>query len=135
MSLFSRLLSGGRGLTLRQNLGAYRKPDGDVSPLYVFFDVENPGPESATVTAVRVSPKGEPIPLASEDLEGDLPARLAPGESVRFRVRAKALARAAQEAGHTGRPKLTFVATDAQDAEHRHGFRLRVDEYLELKDE
>lgn len=134
LSFLSRVFGSSR-LRLSQNLGAYPLPTGDISPLYVFFGVENAGGEEVEVTAVRVSPKGEDVPLAGDEVKGEVPVRLAAGESVRFEVRAKTLASAAREAGRSGSPKLSFVATDGAGREHRRDFTFRVDDYLALKDE
>lgn len=134
MSFLSRIF-GSSPMKLAQNLGAYPLPNGDVSPLYVFFEVENVGAEEIKISSVRVSPKGKDAPLAEGEIKGDVPVRLAPKESVRFEVRAKTLAGAAKNAGHAGTPKLEFVAADGEGREHRHPFTLRVDEYLSLKGE
>ncbi|MBA2690984.1 MAG: hypothetical protein H0U65_00630 [Rubrobacter sp.] len=130
-------LFGGRKRRLRlvQSLGAFRAPDGGVSPLHVFFTVENASGEVVEIASVRVSPKGEDAPLAEGEIKGEVPARLAAKESVRFEVRAKTLAGAAKNAGHSGTPKLSFVVMDGEGGEHRKDFKLRVDEYLALKDE
>ncbi|CAN5621346.1 MAG: hypothetical protein M3494_16165 [Actinomycetota bacterium] len=134
MSFFSRIF-GSSPMKLSQTLGAYPLPNGDVSPLHVFFTVENASGEEVEIASVRVSPKGEDAPLAEGEIKGEVPARLAAKESARFEVRAKTLASAAKNAGHSGTPRLSFVATDGEGVEHRHAFTLRVDEYLALKDE
>jgi hypothetical protein len=134
VSFLSRIF-GSSPVRLSQSLGAYPLPNGDISPLYVLFGVENTGGEGIEITSVRVSPKGEDISLAGDEIEGEVPVRLAAGESARFEVRAKTLAGAARNAGHEGTPKLSFVATDGEGREHRRDFSFRVDEYLALKDE
>lgn len=110
-----RTFFGRRGLRLSQSLGAFRIPGG-VSPLYALFGVENASGREVEVSSVRITPKGEDVPLAAEEIEGVVPVRLPAKESVRFEVRAKTLA-------------------DGEGVEHRRDFALRVDEYLALKDE
>lgn len=134
MSFLSRMF-GPSPVELSQNLGAYPLPSGDVSPLFVFFGIENTGREAVEIVSIRVSPRGENVSLAAEGIEGGVPARVPAGESVRFEVRARVLAGAARDAGHTRASRLEFVATDGEGNEHRHWFTLRVDEYLALKDE
>lgn len=88
-ALFRRTFrsEGGPRLELGQSLGAFARTDGDISPLFVFFEVANVGGEAATVAAVRVSPKGDPYTILADaregSLEGDihLPGELAPGEA------------------------------------------------------
>lgn len=126
-------LFGSSSLKLSQKLGAYPLPDGDISPLYVFFGVKNTGGDEVEVSAVRVVPKGGGEPLAVE-IKGEIPTRLAAGESVRYEVRARKLAEASRDAGHTGTPRLLFIVTDGGGRDHRHDFRPRVDEYISLKD-
>lgn len=134
MSFFSKVF-GLSPLKLSQSLGAYPLSSGDISPLYVFLGVENSGLKGVEITSVRVVPKGEDLALSEGDIEGEVPVRLAAGESVRFEVLAKTLAGASREAGHPGTPKLSFIVTDGEGNEHRHDFRFRVDEYLALKDD
>lgn len=132
---------GGPRLELGQSLGAFARTDGDISPLFVFFEVANVGDEIASVAAVRVSPKGAPDTVLANTreggLEGDihLPHPLAPGETARFRVLAKALAGTARDAGYGGRPRLEVIVEEADGTVHRKSFGFRVDEYLQLKDE
>ncbi|WP_162924609.1 hypothetical protein [Rubrobacter indicoceani] len=133
MSLLSKIF-GSSPLKLTRNLGAYLLSSGDISPLYVFFDAENTGREAVEVTSVGVRTKGSEEPLRFE-IEGEIPARIPAGGNTRYRVRAKELARVARGAGCSGNTKLTFVAVDGAGNKHRHSFRLRVDEYLSLKDE
>lgn len=133
MSFLSKIF-GSSSLELSQNLGAYPLPNGDISPLYVFLNVENASGEGVEILSIRVSPKGSDEPL-SVGVKGEVPARLPAGESVRYEVRAKTLASASREAGHTGTPKLVFAVTDGNGNEHSHDFKLRVDEYVALKDE
>lgn len=134
MSFLSKIF-GSSPVKLSQNLGAYPLPNGDVSPLHVFFGVENASGGEVEIVSVRVSSKGEDAPLAEGEIKGGVPARLAAKERVRFEIRAKSLASAAKNAGHAGTPKLSFVVMDGEGVEHRHVFTLRVDEYLALKDE
>lgn len=141
MNVWHRWLRGGRSrarLKLAQSLGAFRLPaEGDISPLYVFFEVENAGREEVRVARLYVRPKGAPVPVYSGPFEthGELPGTLRPGEGVRFWVRAKLLARALEGAGYAGRPKIELVAEDGSGSVHSVAFGFRVDEYLALKDE
>jgi hypothetical protein len=128
---------GGARLRLAQSLGAFARPEGnDISPLYVFFDVHNAGEDGVDISRLYVMPKGGP-PAYERAFEGDLilPSTLSPGESARFWVRAKILARALEAAGYGGRPRVDLVVEDASGKAHRTRFRFRVDEYLSLKDE
>ncbi|HET7478727.1 MAG TPA: hypothetical protein VFJ72_04325 [Rubrobacteraceae bacterium] len=140
ISWFRRRGNGIR-LELGQSLGAFTSPDGDISPLFVFFEVANAGGEDVTLAAVRVTPRGIPHTVLADAAKGtlegghDLPRTLAPGESIRFQVRAKTLAGRARDAGHSGRARLEFAAEDTSGNRHRKVFRFRVDEYLRLKDE
>lgn len=132
---------GGPRLELGQSLGAFARPDGGISPLFVFFEVANVGEEAASVAAVRVSRKGDPDTVLADardgSLEGDLsfPHTLAPGESARFRVPAKILAHKVRAAGCGGRPKLKVIVQEAGGTVYGESFRFRVEEYLRLKDE
>lgn len=125
-------------MRLAQSLGAFRLPEeGDISPLYVFFDVENVGREDVGISHLCVAPKGAPGPVYEGPFEthGTLPDALHPGEKVRFWVRAKTLARALKEAGYAGRPRIELAVEDVSGDVHRTAFKFRVDEYLALKDE
>lgn len=136
-SWLRRRRSGAR-LRLAQSLGAFTRPEErDISPLYVFFEVQNAGEGDVEVSRLYVMPRGESRPAYEGAFEGDLglPATLNPGETARFWVRAKALAGALKEAGHEGRPRVDLVVEDASGDVHRTGFGFRVDEYLSLKDE
>lgn len=129
---------GGARLGLGQSLGAFTRPEEhDISPLYVFFDVRNDGDDYVEVSRLYVTPKGGARPAYEGAFEGDLglPCTLGPGESARFWVRAKTLAKALEDAGHGGRPRVDLVVEDASGDAHRTSFRFRVDEYLSLKDE
>lgn len=132
---------GGPRLELGQSLGAFARPDGGISPLFVFFELANVGEEAASVAAVRVSQKADPDTVLADardgSLEGDLhlPHTLASGEAARFRVPAKVLARKARAAGCGGRPKLEVIVQEAGGTIYRESFRFRVEEYLRLKDE
>ena len=124
-------------LRLAQSLGAFPRPGGDISPLFVFFTVSNAGEGDATVARLYVEPK-DGCPLSGVNLlggEGELPHAVAPGETARFQVRARELARVLKNEGHGGRPRVKLVVVDASGARHEHRFRFRVDEYLALKDE
>lgn len=132
---------GGPRLELGQSLGAFARPDGDISPLFVFFEVANAGQVAASVAAVRISPRGAPgtvlAGVREGGLEGDvrIPHDLAPGETVRFRVAAKSLAGRARDAGYGGRPRLEAIVEEYGGNVYRKSFVFRVDEYLRLKDE
>ncbi len=132
----------GRGsssrLRLQWSLGAYAdRRSGDISPLYVFFDVRNAGETEAEVVRLLVELKGGRRLDLAGILEGEqgLPSVLAPGQTARFPVRAKALASRIRDEGHTGRPRVKLIAEDALGDDHAKRFRFRVDEYLSLKDE
>lgn len=121
---------------MSHSLGAFRKPDGDISPLFVFFEVANEGEGAVELTSLRVAPKADEGSVADAEIEGEnLPFSISPRESSRFRVRAKSLARAMKDAGHGGAPKVRLVVEDGRGNEHSKTFKFRVDEYLELKDE
>jgi hypothetical protein len=70
-------------------------------------------------------------------LEGDhaLPGTLRPGETAKLWLKARALAGTMKEAGYGGRPRLRLVVEDDGGRAYETTFRLRVDEYLRLKDE
>lgn len=124
-------------LELGQALGAFPRPGGDISPLFVLFEVRNAGEEDANLSRLYVAPHRERTTAFADAPEGDrgLPCVLRPGESARFWVRARELAGELKEAGHGGRPRLRLVVEDGSGAVHEKGFRFRVDEYLRLKDE
>lgn len=140
---FRRMFRSGGGLHLElgQSLGAFSRTDGDISPLFVFFEVANAGEVAASVAAVRVSPKGDPDTVLADardgTLEGDLhpPRKLAPGEAAKFWVLAKTLAGMARDTGHGGRPRLEVIVEEANGTVYRKSFGFRVDEYLRLKDQ
>jgi hypothetical protein len=125
------------GLRLSQSLGAFAGPGGDISPLHVFFEVSNTGKEVVEISRVYVSAKGVPAPIYEGPFGADLPLplNLAPGESVRFHARAKALAGGLKDAGYGGRPRVLFVVESADGGRSDEAFGFRVDEYLNLKDE
>ncbi|HEX2729154.1 MAG TPA: hypothetical protein VHM16_05320 [Rubrobacteraceae bacterium] len=133
--------AGGPRLELGQSLGAFASADGDISLLFVFIEVANVGEEAAAVAAVRISPKGDPDTVLADagegSLEGEphLPHTLAPGETSRLQVPAKALAGRAKDAGHGGRPRLEVIVEEADGTVYRKSFGFRVDEYLRLKDQ
>jgi hypothetical protein len=129
---------GGARLRLAQSLGAFTRPEEqDISPLYVFFEVHNAGKNDARISRLYVTPGGGSDPAYEGAFEGDhaLPSTLGPGESARFYVKAKTLARALKDAGYGGRPRVDLVVEDASGDAHNTAFRFRVDEYLSLKDE
>ena len=128
---------GGPDLRLSQSLGAFARPEGDISPLQVFFVVTNAGTEVVEIARVYVSASGGSRPVYEGPFDGDhaLPFTLAPGESSRFHARAKALAGALKRAGHGGRPRVRLVIEDAHGVQSERAFKFRVDEYLQLKDE
>jgi hypothetical protein len=132
-----RRRSGAR-LRLAQSLGAFPLPEeGDISPLYVFFDVENVGRGDVGISRLYVVARGAPGPIYGGPFETDsaLPGTLRPGETSRFWVRAKTLAAALNEAGYGGRPRVELAVEDQVGNLHRTAFKFRVDEYLQLKDE
>ena len=125
-------------LKLWWSLGAFAdRRTGDISPLYVFFDALNAGEDEAEIVGLLVELKGGRRLDLTGDLEGkqDLPCVVAPGETARFSVRAKTLAARIRDEGHSGRPRVKLIAQDALGDDHAKRFRLRVDEYLALKDE
>lgn len=128
---------GGPDLRLSQSLGAFARPEGDISPLYVFFGVTNAGAEEVEIARAYVCAKGGSRPVYEGPFDGDHapPFTLAPGGSSRFHARAKALAGALKRAGHGGRPGVRLVVEDAHGGRSERAFRFRVDEYLQLKDE
>lgn len=132
-----RFLRRKRRLRLGQSLGAFSLPEGDISPLYVFFEVANASDEEVEVSRVRIEPKDGEALDPGEFLEGELqpPFVLGAGESVRLQARARRLARELRDAGHGGRPRVRLVVEDSGGDVHEKGFRFRVDEYLQLKDE
>lgn len=127
----------GTRLDLAQALGAFPRPGGDISPLFVLFEVKNAGEVEVNLSRLYVTPRREPTAVFADAPEGDrsLPCTLRPGESARFWVRAGTLARDLKEARHGGHPRLRLVIEDGSGAVHEKGFRFRVDEYLRLKDE
>lgn len=127
----------GLDLRLSQSLGAFAGPEGDISPLHVFFEVANAGKEEVEIVRVYVSAKGGPVPVYEGPFGGDhtLPFTLAPGESSRFHALARALAGKLKEAGYEGRPRIRLVVEGARGNRREKSFRFRVDEYLRLQDE
>lgn len=127
----------GHRLRISHSLGAFPRPGGGISALFVVFRITNTGREDAGISNLSVAPKtgGEP---STSVREGDptLPFTLQPGESARFWVRARGLAEQLEDAGHAGgRVRVVISATDDLGGIHRETFGLRVDEYLRLKDE
>ncbi len=124
-------------MKLGHSLGAFTRPgQGDISPLFVFFEVSNEGRDGAEIRSLRVSLRGgEPVHEGPFEGERDLPCTLGPGETVRFWVRAKTLANSLKDAGHGGRPRVRLVAEDGLGNSHERSFRFRVDDYLRLEDE
>lgn len=140
MGAWLRRAFGGRGgpnLRLSQSLGAFAGPEGEISPLHVFFGMTNRGSEAVEVARVYVSAKRDERPIFEGPFAGDhaLPFTLAPDESSRFHARAKALANDLKKAGHGGRPRVSLVVEDASGNRSEKTFAFRVDEYLQLKDE
>lgn len=132
------IFGGKGGLRLEQSLGAFPVGRGDISPLYVLFTAANPGGAAVTVERVHVRAGRETSLELTDSLGGDdggPPREIPPGESATLWMRATELARRLQEVGHTGTPRLRLVAVDSTGSEHTARFRLRVDEYLQLKDE
>jgi len=124
-------------LSLAWSLGAFTRPEqGDISPLYVFFEVTNAGRQSVEVSRLYVSPKGAG-PAHDEPLEGErsLPLTLEPGDTARFWTQARTLAQNLENAGHGERPRLRLVAEDGLGNVHEKRFVFRADEYLRLQDE
>ena len=128
---------GGPRLALSQYLGAFPRPGGNISALYVFFEVANAGRREVDIVRVHVGTRGDARPIYDGPFLGelDLPRRLAPGESVKIWTRAKALAGSLKRAGHGGRPRARLVVEDAEGNRREKAFRFRVEEYLQLKDE
>jgi len=128
---------GGPNLRLSQSLGAFAGPEGEISPLHVFFGVTNRGSEAVEITRVYLSARGNPRPIFEGPFSGDnaLPFTMAPGASSGFHARAKTLANVLKEAGHDGRPRVSLVVEDASGNQSEKAFVFRVDEYLRLKDE
>lgn len=129
---------GGDGprLVLSQSLGAFPRPEGDISPLYVFFEVTNAGREGVEIVRANVGVKGGARPVYEGPfLGGPLPNKLEPGESLRIWTRAKVLAWHLKRAGHGGRPRALLAVEDIDGNHSAKAFRFRVDEYLRLKDE
>lgn len=126
-----------RRLELGQSLGAFRLPEGDISPLYIFFEVANAGDETVEVSRVGVGLKGGERLEVEDLLEGERtpPFTLGTGESVRLQVRARALARKLGDAGYGGRPRVRLVVEDSAGNDFEKSFRFRVEEYLRLVDE
>jgi hypothetical protein len=123
-------------LELAQSLGAFPRPGGDISPLFIFFTVANVGESDTTIAELRVESKGgSPVPFGKLKGEKYLPYTLTSGEETRFWVRAKELARALKDEGYNGRPRVKLVVVGASGDRYEKRFRFRVDEYLELKDE
>lgn len=124
-------------LKIGHSLGAFARPaQGDISPLYVFFEVSNAGREAVEIRGLRVAPKGgESVYGGPFEGDHDLPYTLSPGEAARFWIRAKALAKRLEDAGHGGRPRVRLVVEDNLGNSHERSFRFRVDDYLRLKDE
>jgi hypothetical protein len=102
----------------------------------VVFTVVNTGGEPVRLDRAYVVPEGGDDPRVPI-LEGDrtVPGPLEPGETARLWLRARDLAGTMKGAGWGGRPRLRFVVEDGAGNIHETTFRLRVDEYLQLKDE
>jgi len=115
--------------------------DGDVSPLYVLFGLSNRGGAPIVAEKVYLRAGRETVLDLTADLGGDggdsggLPREIPPGESATLWLRARDLSGRLRDAGHTGTPRLRAVVVDSGGGEHETTFKLRVDEYLRLKDE
>ena len=115
-------------------MGAFPRPGGDISPLYVIFELANEGEEAIPLSRAYVTRKGV---VFAEGLEGEraLPMALEPGGSFRLWTRARGLAQRLSEAGHGATPRLAFVVEDATGRAYQKSFRFRAGEYLSLEDE
>lgn len=143
--IFRRSKRDGVRLRLEQSLGAFPVGNGDISPLYVLFGVFNVGSAAAVAERVYVRAGRETTLDLSAELGGDgsdsadepggLPREIPPGESATLWLRAKDLSARLRDAGHVGTPKLRLLVVDSEGGEHATTFKLRVDEYLQLKDE
>ena len=124
-------------LELGQSLGAFPRPGGDISPLFVLFDVANTGEKEVEVTHLYVRAGKDFNRSLNENLGGErtLPGVLTAGERVKFWFRAKELAGSLKNGGYGGRPKVQLVVVDASGREYIKNFRFRVDDYLALKDD
>lgn len=105
--------------------------------MFVFFEVTNEGREPSELSRLYVRSRRDRRPAYEGPFEGDrdLPLTLGPGETARFRVRAKTLAGSLKEAGLGGRPRVRLVVEDGRGSAHEKSFGFRVDDYLRLKDE
>lgn len=123
---------------VEQSLGAFPLDNGDISPLYVLFGLYNAG-ESVTVAEKVYLRAGRDtiLDLTGEvgGDEGGLPSEIPPDDSTTLWLRARELAAKLREAGHSGTPKLGLMVVDSGGMEYKTTFKLRVDEYLQLKDE
>lgn len=129
---------GGPRLRLEQSLGAFPAGDGNISPLYVLFGLSNTGESVAVAEEVYLRAGRDTTLDLTGELGGDNggpPREILPGEAATLWLRAKDLAGKLREAGHAGTPKLRLLVVDAGGGEHTTTFKLRVDEYLQLKDE
>lgn len=125
-------------LRLEQSLGAFPVGNGDISPLYVLFGLSNPGSAPVVVERVYVRAGRDTILELTGDLGGDEggpPREVPSGATATLWLRAKELSARLRDAGHAGNPKLRLLVVDSGGGEHGTAFRLRVDEYLRLKDE
>ena len=106
-------------LRLAWSLGAFTQ-EGDISPLYVFFEVIDTGQSDVELTRLYVAPKGDrrPVYEGPFEEERDLPYSLRCGDAVRFWVRAKTLARILKEAGYGGRPPGKLVVGGGGGTHH-----------------
>ena len=118
-------------------MGAFPRPGGDISPLYVIFEVANEGDQGVELSRARVVLGADRQAVFAENLEGERtpPTTLAPRDSLRLWTRAKGLAGRLDAAGHGGTPRLVFVVEDGGGREHEKRFRFRAGEYLALEDE
>lgn len=143
--IFRRSNRDGSRLRLEQSLGAFPVGNGDISPLYVLFGVSNLGSAAAVVEKVYLRAGRETALDLSGHLGGDgvsdgksgggPPRSILPGESATLWLRARDLAGKLKDAGYAGTPKLRLLVLDSEGGEHTTTFKLRVDEYLQLRDE
>ena len=117
-------------------MGAFPRPSGDISPLYVIFEVANEGNEEIELSRAYITLEGDRESVFSDDLEGEqtLPTTLEPHGSFRLWKRAKELARRLDGAGGGGRPRLALVVEEASGRNHELVFVFRAAEYRDLKD-
>lgn len=125
-------------MRLEQSLGAFPVGNGDISPLYVLFGVSNAGDDAVVAERVCLRAGHDTVLDLTGDLGGDdggLPREIPPGGAATLWLRARDLAGKLRDAGYVGTPKLKLLVLDSGGGEHTTTFKLRVDEYLQLKDD